>query len=364
MPMSGNHAQDDARKVHQFEPEPPVQPDEPPARRARQFTPDDQTLLNGIPEPITANQTLPGLEDYAHLKLDRIPLKGLRALGLGLLALVLVVATAELIQLFDAALKTHWLVAALFSALIGTVAVLAGRALLSFFGARKSLDALNRLRARAERLTGRRSSGQSKELLQALQAFYTNKPQAALFSQTLESLPDYSDDSETLTHINQHFLRTLDQEAMQRISRCSAQTGLAIAISPWAALDMLLAVWRSLIMIDDIAQVYGVAPSLPTRLKLLPQVLQQLTFVGASELAIDQMSDDLGGAALASAFSARAGQGLGAGIMSARLGLATVRVLRPIPFAEGQQPGLRHLLRPLIEKLKTRLTGGHRTAGE
>ncbi|WP_157890302.1 YcjF family protein [Marinobacterium aestuarii] len=355
--MNRNSDSPEARAARQFQPENPSAEPEAPPRRARQFVPEAEAQLDAVPSAITATETRDGAPDFAQLQLERIPVRGLRALGLGLLALVLVIAGAELIQLFSAAREAHWLIATALGALMAGVGLLALRSLFSFLGARRSLDRLNGLRQLADRLSGRRSNGRSKALLQSMQGFYSNKPQAALLDKALTTLPDYSDDVEALRHLDQHFVQKLDQSAMQIVSRYSAQTGAAVAISPWAALDMLLALWRSISMIDAIAQVYGVAPSLPTRLKLLRQVLQQLSFVGASEITIDQLSGDLGGAALTGVVSARAGQGLGAGILSARLGLAAMRALRPLPFAPDQQPGLRTLLRPLIERLKQRFTG-------
>ncbi|UTW12458.1 YcjF family protein [Marinobacterium rhizophilum] len=343
-----------ARTARTFKPDDTTPLDEAPPRRARRFIPAAEARLDAVPAAITATDSRDGSADIPRWQLERIPVRGLRALGLGLFVLVLVIAGAELVQLFSAARDAHWLVATVFGALLGGVSLLALRALASFLCARKSLNQLNRLRHQADRLRGRRSHGLGSRLLQELERFYRDKPQAALLQPALHNLPDYSDDSEKLQHLDQHFVVQLDQAAMQIISSYSAQTGTAVAISPWAALDILLALWRSLGMIDAIAQVYGVAPSLPTRLKLLRQVFTQLGFVGASEVMIDQLSDDLGGAALAGVFSARAGQGLGAGILSARLGLAAMRALRPLPFGDGQQPGIRSLLRPLIEKLRTR----------
>lgn len=343
------------RNARQFNPETVTADDTPHDRRARRFTPALDDQLVAVPEPVTAAESLPGLHEYGTLKLERLPVRGLGALGTGLLLLVTVVAVAELVRLFNAALSLHWSAAVVLGALIGGVALLALRSLLSYLGARRSLSRLDRLRARSEQQLNRHTSGRSRALLNELKSFYGGKPQAPLLDSALEQLPDYSDDSEILRHLDQHFVRRLDQEATTQVSRYSAQTGLAVAFSPWAALDMLLALWRSLQMIDDIAQVYGVEPSWPTRMRLLRKVLTQLTFVGASEVAIDQLADDLGTAALAGSLSARAGQGLGAGILSARIGLAAMRALRPLPFPEGQEPGIRSLIKPLLEKLRARL---------
>ncbi|GGO79706.1 hypothetical protein GCM10011348_14640 [Marinobacterium nitratireducens] len=346
------------RSGRRFTPPPPASAEtetERP-RRARRFVPTTEDQLIAVPEPVTAAEPQPGRPDPGALKLERLPVRGLGTLGAGLLVLLTVIAVAELVRLFNAALSLHWSAAAVVAALFGAVALLATRSLLSFLRARRSLDRLGRLRLGAERQLGRHTAGRSRALLEAMKAFYADKPQAPLLDRALEQLPDYSDDNETLGHLDRHFVAQLDTQAMQLVSRYSAQTGVAVAFSPWAALDMLLALWRSLQMIDEIGQVYGVAPSWPTRMRLLRKVLAQLTFVGASEVAIDQLSDDLGSAALAGTLSARAGQGLGAGILSARIGLAAMRVLRPLPFAQGREPGIRALISPLLEKLKKRLS--------
>ncbi|NVK43696.1 MAG: DUF697 domain-containing protein [Oceanospirillaceae bacterium] len=347
---------DTERSSRRFAPEPaPSTAQAEPERRARRFVPTEEAQLAAVPEAVTASEPLPGVNEYGSLQLERLPVKGLGTLGAGLLVLVMVIAVAELVRLFDAALSLHWSAAAALGVLIGGVGVLALRSLLSFLRARRSLGRLQRLRLRAEQQTGRHTAGRSGGMLAELQAFYADKPQAPILAGALDKLPDYSDDCETLLHLDRHFVERLDREAMHRVSRYSAQTGLAVAFSPWAALDMLIALWRSVQMIDDIAQTYGVVPSWPTRMRLLRKVLAQLTFVGASEVAIDQLSDDLGTAALAGTLSARAGQGLGAGILSARIGLAAMRVLRPLPFPAGREPGIRSLIAPLLEKLKSRL---------
>jgi putative membrane protein len=160
-----------------------------------------------------------------------------------------------------------------------------------------------------------------------------------------------------IDHIDRVFLQPLDKEALRRISNFSLQTGAAVAVSPWAALDMLLSLWRSIKMIDDVAQVYGMRPSLANRYKLLKLVIHQLAFVGVSEIVIDQVMDEFGSSTLTGIASARLGQGLGAGIYTARIGIAAMSVSRPIVFSKENRPKAKSVIKPMIENMKAMMSG-------
>jgi putative membrane protein len=126
-----------------------------------------------------------------------------------------------------------------------------------------------------------------------------------------------------------------------------------VALSPWASFDMLLVAWRNLRMIREIATVYGIAPGLLTQGKLLKQVLQNLAFAGASEVAMDAGSALLG-SSLTAGLSARAGQGIGAGLFTARTGLTAIKLCRPLP--EQGQP--KSMLQQIVKGIVHRLTSG------
>jgi len=128
-----------------------------------------------------------------------------------------------------------------------------------------------------------------------------------------------------------------------------------VAISPWASLDMLLSLWRSVKMIDEVAQVYGMRPSVMNRYKLLKQVIHQLAFVAASEMVIDQLMEEFGSSTLTGIASARLGQGLGAGIYTARIGISAMKVSRPIIFSKDSQPKTKSVVAPMLARLADKI---------
>ena len=114
----------------------------------------------------------------------------------------------------------------------------------------------------------------------------------------------------------------------------------------------MIEVWVS--MIDDVAQVYGMRPSLRNRNKLLKSVLNQLVMVGASHLLLDSSMEDFGTFSLAEKVSARLGQGLGAGIYTGKIGTAAIIAARPIQFTSGKQPRLQSVVGELVDELRRR----------
>jgi putative membrane protein len=130
----------------------------------------------------------------------------------------------------------------------------------------------------------------------------------------------------------------------------SGDTAVLVAASPLGLLDMALVAWRNLAMIDRLARLYGLELGYASRLKLFRQVLYNVAFAGTSELASDigmeWLSMDLAGR-----LSTRAAQGLGVGLMSARLGLKALGLSRPLPFEAGEAPRLVELRRELWQRL-------------
>ena len=143
----------------------------------------------------------------------------------------------------------------------------------------------------------------------------------------------------------------LDAQARREISHSAAESALMIAVSPLALVDMAFIAWRNLRLVNRIAVLYGIELGYYSRIRLFRLVLLNMAFAGASELVrevgMDWMSQDL-----AARLSARAAQGIGAGLLTARLGIKTMELCRPLPWLEGDKPKLVDFRRELVGKLK------------
>ncbi|WP_447928433.1 YcjF family protein [Vreelandella sp. EE27] len=148
-----------------------------------------------------------------------------------------------------------------------------------------------------------------------------------------------------------HLLAPRDRKAQQLITRMSGETALMVAISPLTLVDMALVAWRSLAMVDRLCRLYGLELGYASRLRLFRNVLHNMAFAGASELATD-VSMDMLSLDLTARLSTRAGQGLATGLLSARLGLRAQRLCRPLAFTVEEQPKLADLRQALWRQLK------------
>ena len=194
----------------------------------------------------------------------------------------------------------------------------------------------------------------------------------------------------------------LDAQARREISRSAAESTLMIAVSPLALVDMAFIAWRNLRLINRIATLYGIELGCPcavrnhggginvdlrllalvdmglslaqcvcfciatlygielgyySRLRLFKLVLLNIAFAGASELVrevgMDWMSQDL-----AARLSTRAAQGIGAGLLTARLGIKAMELCRPLPWIDDDKPRLGDFRRQLIGQVKETLQKG------
>ncbi|QFT55492.1 TIGR01620 family protein [Microbulbifer sp. THAF38] len=308
-----------------------------------------------IPRSITTGESLPDRIAFSELRLPVFRLKWLKPALLSSVALIVAVLAWELRQLYTWAADKHWGLGILAGVVIASFAAAIVSALWEFFRAGQPLRKLQKTQAMAAEMRECRSHEEAESFRRQLQEHFSAKPQGVLLNRVLDDAPDYYDSSELLQHLEVTFLNALDQEAQRRVVRHATTTGALVGLSPFASIDILVALRQSLRMIDDVAQIYGVQPSIVVRWRLFKKVLALVAYSGASEYAISEVWPDLVGDSLAGTVSARLGQGVGASLFMARIGLAAMQSCRPIPFAEKQRPRLSALIKRIGIGLKERM---------
>ena len=166
--------------------------------------------------------------------------------------------------------------------------------------------------------------------------------------------PEHSD-QELLDLFELKVLSKADARVRQQIHQASADAAMAVAVSPFALADMLLVLWRTSKLLRQMAETYGASLGQLRSLILIKHLFAALLWAGSSELALDLGSDVLS-AELTSKLSMRAGQGLIAGMLVARLGLAAQQLLRPLPLAKSQKLSLLDLSKALVRRLLGKAT--------
>lgn len=320
------------------------------SRKPYTYTPENNALFEKLPESISGV----GEQDdsLSYLRLEKLPIKGLKTLFYSAVAILLFFAGWQLISLGYQAWQLHSLVFVIYMVLLSAALLSAGYVTWQYLTERQTISELQRLQIQADKIAANIASGEAKYYIQALQDFYRDKPQYALLKSCVDKLPDYSNDKEALQHIEQHFFVRLDKEAQRRISTISLQTAIGVGVSPWLGVDVLIAFWRNIVLLNEVAQVYGIRPSISNRLYLFKQVLGNLLFVGTTEAAIDQAFEEMGLENLTAILSARVFQGFGAGVYTIRVGLSAMSVCRPMGFVKQTKPVFTAIVMQLVDQIR------------
>lgn len=163
--------------------------------------------------------------------------------------------------------------------------------------------------------------------------------------------PEHSD-LEKLQLLDKMVLEPLDSQAKAIIWRAATDTSLAVAVIPFALIDMLMVVWRSSRMVRQLAALYGAPVGQLRSLVMLKRALAAILWAGGSELALD-MAADVMSSELTAKLSARAGHGVIAGLLVARLGNLAMQQLRPLPLTEKQRINVAKLSQSLIQRFRS-----------
>ncbi|MBD1558359.1 TIGR01620 family protein [Vibrio sp. S9_S30] len=162
-------------------------------------------------------------------------------------------------------------------------------------------------------------------------------------------------DQEVLQMYDCLVLRELDKKGKELITRSASESALLVAVSPLATADMILVAWRNFKLIDQLAKLYGVELGYWSRIKLLKLVLVNMAAAGATELVADA-SMDLLSMDLAGKVSTRVAQGIGVGLLTARLGIRAMSLLRPIRWQANDKIKLGEVRKGIVSRISKRVS--------
>ena len=144
-------------------------------------------------------------------------------------------------------------------------------------------------------------------------------------------------------------LAGLDSRARQMVSDAARNVSVVTAVSPRAVVDLAFVLYSAVTLMRRLAQLYGGRPGTLGTLKLVKHVLGHLAITGGMA-AGDTLVQQIVGQGLAARLSARLGEGVVNGLLTARLGLAAIAVTRPLPFTALPAPRLADVAGGLLRK--------------
>jgi putative membrane protein len=266
----------------------------------------------------------------------RFSLAGLAWTGLaGLVALAFGLWTASLIEGLFAKAESLGMVGAVFGALflVGLVGLVA-REIMAVSRQTRIAEmhvAFAKARAADDRDAGRRLVGQ-------LVALYRDRPETALArAQAQDAMRAIIDGRDLIDVAERALLRPLDDKAQGEIAAAAKRVSLVTAISPRAVLDVVFVIAQIVRLVRRIAEIYGGRPGFLGLIKLARSIGAHLAITGGMAVG-DSLLQQLVGHGIASKISARLGEGVLNGLLTARVGLSALAVCRPAPFGVDKPP--------------------------
>jgi len=259
----------------------------------------------------------------------------------------------ELVVFFTSGFINDPVITSIYALLLACFTLIFGSALMRELSGLKQLKRQNDIQEKSHAILSEQPSSNTKNAEALCQQITQQLPsdllseQEQIFTKTV--LLDYSD-AELLQFYSQSVLTKVDKKVMTEIAKFSSESVVLVALSPIALLDMLIMFSRNLRLINKVSSLYGLKLGYWSRIKLIKQVFVNMAYAGASELIADVGAEILG-ADLLSKLSSRFAQGLGAGMLTARLGINAMTLCRPIPLYDNK-PRLKQVSREVVKQIK------------
>ena len=336
-------------------------------RRPRAFDPGDPAVVEE--SPASAEQDV-GMQGAAIPAADSGPTVrptlselGQRGLRWGAL-LISALAGAALLgigawfaRLVSAALVREdwvgWTALALLSIAALAALMLLLRELVGF----SRLARLNRVRTDIARALADRDLKRERKAARRLAALYARRPEQAWSVRRFrEHARDVHDPGELLALADRMMVAPLDAQARRLITRSAKRVATVTALSPMVFIAVGYVLIENLRLLRGLASLYGGRPGFFGMLRLAQLVFAHIVATGGVALTDDLLGQFLGQDILRR-LSRRLGEGAFNGALTARIGIAAIEVIRPLPFLAAKRPRVRdvlgEVLRPMFTQTKT-----------
>lgn len=266
-----------------------------------------------------------------------------------LLALGLAMAVDRLIaDLFARAEWLGWIGAGVAALLVLAVVVIVAREVRAIF----CLRHIDKLRAEAAAAADADDREAARDVVDDLIGLYAKRPETARGRTALAGhRREIIDGRDLVSLAERELLAPLDARAQARVVNAARRVAVVTAISPRTTVDMLFVIFQVVTLIRQLAETYGARPGMLGLARLFRHTLAHLAVTGGMS-AGDSIVQQVLGHGLAARLSARLGEGVVNGLLTARIGIAAAEVCRPLPYREGKPPRIGDVmavLRPLGE---------------
>lgn len=239
-----------------------------------------------------------------------------------------------IVDLFSAAPWLGWVALALLALALIALSAIVVREIAGVWRERK----IEVLRAKAVEALATRDHTAAQGVVRDLRAFYADRPALAEGRARLDALGDaILDVDDRIGIAERELLVPLDARVKNAIAQAAKQVSAVTALSPRAIVDVAFVVFAAVRLLRRIAAIYGGRPGFLGFLRLARAAFTHLTVTGGMAVGEGVIQQVLG-LGVAARISAKLGEGVLNGLMTARFGLAAMAVCRPLPFTRERPP--------------------------
>ncbi len=207
---------------------------------------------------------------------------------------------------------------------------------------------IDRLRDRATLAAARDDDAAAREIVREVVTLYRDRPDTARGRTALSGhLGEVIDGSDLLRLAESEVLAPLDAGARRLVSDACRKVSLVTAVSPRAVVDVIFVLVAVLGLIRKLADLYGGRPGLIGFISLTREVVAHLAVTGGMAMG-DSLVQQVVGHGVAARLSARLGEGVINGLLTARIGLAAIEVCRPLPFLAKPGPSIADVMSGVV----------------
>jgi putative membrane protein len=219
---------------------------------------------------------------------------------------------------------------------VGGAALIGLRELKTFL----SLRRVEHNRLLLENLEARTGSVGMREAIREVLAFVPKdrETEAAIETYQRQAQPHHTP-AQQVELLSRTVMGPLDQRAQRIVRGASARAFALTAVAPTALLDTVIFAVLCVRMVRALAACYGHRPTAAATAHLLRRLVFEAGRIAAVDLAGMAITQQLGGAVL-ERLTASAAESSYAAQRMARIGLLTMGLCRPVPFAAAEVPGL------------------------
>lgn len=262
----------------------------------------------------------------------------------GLIALAIGLAVDNLVRdLFTRYGELGWLAVVLTAVAALALIVLAAREIAGLMRLRR----INRIHEHAVEAATTDNRDAAMAVVREVESLYRRRPETARGRAALARHRNEIIDGRDLIGLAEtELLLPFDESARRMVLSSAKRVALVTTISPRALVDLLFVGAEILRLIRRLATLYGGRPGTIGFFRLARETVAHLAVTGGMA-AGDSIVQQILGHGVAARLSARLGEGVVNGMLTARVGIAAIEVCRPLPFVNGTPPRLSDVMAAL-----------------